>query len=123
MKDMKKERLRTSESFLAIVHHCSMAKLDDIVTMGEPDSLFHTPKIKEQSKQWQQKGQPGPVKGQGPGDQDQADGLSLLRPQRPDLHQPMPRGTTENDIYVVDALGWFIKIQRRRSWQWWPGDW
>ncbi len=98
MKDMKKERLRTSESFLAIVHHCSMAKLDDIVTMGEPDILFHTPKIKEQSKQWQPKGQPGPVKGQGPGDQDQADGLSLLRLQRSDLRKPMPRGTPVNAI-------------------------
>jgi hypothetical protein len=39
-----------------------MATLDDIVTMDESPVLFHTPKIKEQSKQWQLKGQPGPVK-------------------------------------------------------------
>jgi hypothetical protein len=60
--EMKKERVRTSELFLAMVRCHSMLLLDNIVTMDESAVSFHTPETKQQSMQWLLKGQPGPVK-------------------------------------------------------------
>jgi hypothetical protein len=62
MDDMKKERVRTSKNFLAMVCRRSMAVLDKSVTIDESAVLFHIPKTKQQSKQWLPKGHPGPVK-------------------------------------------------------------
>jgi hypothetical protein len=59
MDDMKKEGVRTSEDFLVMVHHHSMAILDNIVTMDKSASLFYTPETKQQSRQWLPKGQHG----------------------------------------------------------------
>jgi histone-lysine N-methyltransferase SETMAR len=58
---MKKERVRMSELFLAMVRCCSMSILDNIVTIDESAVSFHTPETKQQSVQWLPKGQPGPV--------------------------------------------------------------
>ncbi len=60
--DMKEERVRTSEKFLALVRRCSMSVLDNIVTMDKSAVSFHTPETKQQSMQWLPKGQPEPVK-------------------------------------------------------------
>ncbi len=60
--EMKKERVRASEAFLAMIHPRSMAMLENIVTMDESAVSFHTPEPKQQSKQWLKKGKPGPIK-------------------------------------------------------------
>jgi uncharacterized protein YnzC (UPF0291/DUF896 family) len=60
--EMKKERVWTSEAFLAMIRRCSKAMLENIVMMDESAALFHTPKTKQQSKQWLKKGEPGPIK-------------------------------------------------------------
>ncbi len=60
--EMKKERVWTSEAFLAMIRRCSKAMLGNIVTMEESGVLFHTPKMKQQSEQWLKKGEPGPIK-------------------------------------------------------------
>jgi hypothetical protein len=60
--DMKKERVRTSEEFLAMARHHLMSMLDINVTMDDSDVLFHTPEIKQQSKQWLVKSMPEPIK-------------------------------------------------------------
>ncbi len=60
--EMKKERVQTSEAFLAMVRRRSKAILENIVTMDESAVFFHTPETKEQSKQWLKKGEPGPIK-------------------------------------------------------------
>jgi hypothetical protein len=46
---MKKERVRTSEEFLAMVCHCS-SMADNIITMDESAMSFHTPDTKQQIK-------------------------------------------------------------------------
>jgi hypothetical protein len=53
-----KERVKMSEKFSAMVCHHSMAMLDNIVTMDESAKAFHTPEIKQHSRQWLPKGQP-----------------------------------------------------------------
>jgi histone-lysine N-methyltransferase SETMAR len=60
--EMKKERVRTSELFLAMVRRRSMSLLDNIVTMDESAVSFHILETKQQSMQWLPKEQPGPVK-------------------------------------------------------------
>jgi hypothetical protein len=59
---MKKERVRTSEAFLAMIRRRSKAMLENIVTTDESAVSFHTPETKQQSKQWLKKGEPGPIK-------------------------------------------------------------
>ncbi len=46
--DMKKERMRTREDFLATVQFLSMAILDNICHYGQIAMLFHTPEAKQQ---------------------------------------------------------------------------
>jgi hypothetical protein len=60
--EMKKERVRTSKFFLAMVRRRSLSLLDNIVTMDESTVSFHIPETKQQSMRWLPKGQPGPVK-------------------------------------------------------------
>jgi hypothetical protein len=62
MEHVKKERVRTSKGFLAMVHHRSMAILENIVTIEKSTVSFHTPDSKQQSRQWLTKGRPGPMK-------------------------------------------------------------
>ncbi len=53
-----------SEDFLQLLRQWSLAVLDKIVTMEESGMSFHTPEMKLESKQWVQKGQPGPFRAQ-----------------------------------------------------------
>jgi hypothetical protein len=52
--DINKKKVRTYKA---------LAMLDNIVTMGKSAVSFHTQKIKQQSRQWLPKVQPGPIKG------------------------------------------------------------
>ncbi len=64
--EIKKERVITCKAFLVMVcqhsmvmvNRHSMAMLVQIVTMDDSAVSFHTPKTKQQSKQWLEKGQP-----------------------------------------------------------------
>jgi hypothetical protein len=58
--DQKQERVLTCKEFIATVQRHSMAMLDCIGTMDETMVSYHTPETKKQSKQWLEKGQPGP---------------------------------------------------------------
>jgi hypothetical protein len=60
--DMKTERVRICEAFMSLLHLHSMAMLDQIITMDGSTVSFHTPQIRQQSKQWLVKGKPGPIK-------------------------------------------------------------
>jgi hypothetical protein len=61
--EMKNERARICEAFLALLHCHSIAMLDRIVTMDESAVSFHIPQTKQQSKQWLEKRTPGLIKG------------------------------------------------------------
>jgi hypothetical protein len=49
--EMKKERVQTSEAFLAMICRYSKAMLENMVMMDESAVSFHTPETKQQSKQ------------------------------------------------------------------------
>ncbi len=104
--EMKKERVRTSEAFLAMIRRRSKAMLENIVTMDESAVSFHTPETKQQSKQWLKKDEPGPIKAKIHATRAKhmvlaffdAKGLIYMN------YGYMPSETTVNARYIVEAL-------------------
>ncbi len=89
--------------FLTKVCHCSMAMLDNIVTMDVSAILFHTPEAKGQSKQWLPKGQPGPVKAKLHGTRTKQMVLAFFYSMGLIYIGPMPMGTIVNASCIVAA--------------------
>jgi histone-lysine N-methyltransferase SETMAR len=121
--EMKKERVRTSELFLAMVRRHSMSLLDNIVTMDESAVSFHTPETKQQSMQWLPKGQPGPVKAKVHATRTKQMVLAFFDSKGLISTNYVPRGSTVNANYIVEALGSFLKILRKKRPQMVTGDW
>jgi hypothetical protein len=112
--EMKKERVGTSELFLAMVRRCSMSLLDNIVAMDESVVSFHTPETKQQSMQWLPKGQPGPVKAKVHATRTKQMVLAFFDSKGLIYTNYVPRGTTVNANYIVEALGTFMKNLRKK---------
>jgi histone-lysine N-methyltransferase SETMAR len=112
--DQKKERVRTCQKFLAAVQRRSMAMLDNIVTMDESAVSFHTPETKQQSKQWLPKGQPGPIKAKVQASRTKQMVLAFFDAKGIIYTNYAPRGTTVNANYIVEALGKFMKVFRKK---------
>jgi histone-lysine N-methyltransferase SETMAR len=84
--------------------------MDNIVSMDESAVSFHTPETKQQSKQFLPMGQPGPINPKVQASRTKQIVLAFFRTNN------VPRGTTLNDNYIVEALGKFMKIFRKK----WP---
>ncbi len=63
---------------LAMVRHCSLAKLDNIITINESTILFHTHLNKGTVQAVDAKGSVWPSEGQGPCNKNQAAGFGIL---------------------------------------------
>jgi histone-lysine N-methyltransferase SETMAR len=87
-----------------------MAMLDNIVTMDESAVSFHTPETKQQSKQWLPKGQPGPIKAKVQASRTKQMVLAFFDAKGIIYTNYVPRGTTVNANYIVEALGKFMKV-------------
>ena len=112
--EQKKDRMQTCTKFLAIVNRQSKAMLDNIVTMDELAVSFHTPETKQQSKQWIKKGMPGPLKAKVHATRTKQMVLAFFDSKGLIYTNYVPRGTTINAIYIVKALGQFMKILRKK---------
>lgn len=121
--DMKLERKRTSEALLAMVRRRSKAVLDNIVTMDESAVSFHTPETKRQSMQWLPKGQPGPIKAKVHATRTKQMVLCFFDSKGLIYTNYVPRGTTVNANYIVEALGRFMKIFKEKRPITAAGDW
>ncbi len=121
--EMKTERVRTSKLFLAMVRRHSMSLLDNIVTMDKSAVSFHTPETKQQSMQWLPKGQPGPVKAKVHATRTKQMVLAFLNSKGLIYTNYVPKGTTVSANYIVEALGTFLKILRKKRPQMVAGDW
>jgi hypothetical protein len=99
--EMKKERVRTSEAFLAMVRRRFKAILENIVTMDESAVSFHTPETKEQSKQWLKKGEPGPIKAKVQATRTKQMVLAFFDAKGLIYTNYVPKGTTVNVNYIV----------------------
>ena len=60
--EQKVEHCSCAETFKKWSFELGAAFLTSIVTMDESAVSFHTPETKEQSRQWLEKGMPGPLK-------------------------------------------------------------
>jgi hypothetical protein len=100
-----------------------MSILDNIVTMDESAVSFHTPETKQQSMQWLPKGQPGPVKAKVHATRTKPMVLAFFNSMGLVYTNYMPRGTSVNANYIVEALGTFMKILRRKRLQMVAGNW
>ena len=112
--DQKQERVRTCTEFLAMVQRRSKAMLDNILTIDESAVSFHTPETKQQSKQWLRKGTPGPIKAKVSASRTKQMVLAFFDSKGLIYTNYVPRGTTVNANYILEALGKSMKIFRQK---------
>jgi histone-lysine N-methyltransferase SETMAR len=105
--------------------HCCHSKemLDRIVTMDESTASFHMPHTKQQSKQWFEKGQPGPVKAKVHASRMKQMVLAFFDAKGLIYPNYMPRGTTVNAKYIMDARAKFLKVFKQKRPKMAAGDW
>ena len=72
-------RVATSKGFVFCYRRNPEDFLGWIITMDESSVAFHTAEMKSQSKQWLPKGTPAPLKGEGSGIKEEADGFRVLQ--------------------------------------------
>jgi hypothetical protein len=76
---------------------------------------FYRPETKQQSKQWLPKGQPGPIKAKVQASRTKQMVLAFFDSKGIIYTNYMPRGTMVNANYIVEALGKFLKIFRKKG--------
>jgi hypothetical protein len=103
-----------SEACLAMIHRSSKAMLENIVMMDESVVSFHTPETKQQSKQWLKKGEPGPIKAKVHVTRAKQMVLAFFDAKGLIYTNYVPKGTMVNARYIVEALGTFLKVLRKK---------
>ncbi len=106
-----------------MIRQRSKAILDSVVMMDESAVLFHTPETKQLSKQWLKKGAPGPIKAKVHTTRAKQMVLAFFDSKGLIYTNYVPRGTTVNAKYIVEALGNFIKIFKKKRPILAAGDW
>jgi hypothetical protein len=101
---MKKERVRISKEFLVMAHRYSMSMFDNIVNMGKTGVSFHTHETKQRSKQWLEKGKPGPIKAKVHAMRKKQMVLALFNFKVLIYTNFLLRGKTVNALYIIEAL-------------------
>jgi hypothetical protein len=91
--------------------------------MDESAFSFHTPETKQQVRQWLPKGQPGPVKAKVNATRTKKMVLAFFDSKGLIYTNYLPRGTTVNANYSVEALDTFMKILRKKRPQMVARDW
>ncbi len=112
--DQKQERVRTCKEFVVAIQRRSMAMLDCIVTMDKTMVSYYTPETKNQSKQWQEKGQPEPIKARVHANRTKQMLLAFFDNKGLIYTNIMPRGSIVNANYIMKALGTFRKHLRKK---------
>jgi hypothetical protein len=121
--DMKNERVRTCDAFMSLLRCHSMAMLDRFVTMDESAVSFHTPQTKQQSKQWLVKGELGPIKAKVHASRSKQMVLAFFDSKGLIYTNYVPKGSTVNANYIVEALGKFLKVFRQKRPEMAARDW
>jgi hypothetical protein len=96
---MKKEQVRTCKAFFAMARSPSMAIFDQIVIMEMSAVYFHNSLIKQQSKHWLGKGQPGPIEAKVQASRSKNMALAFLGSNGLININHMPRGHGEHQLH------------------------
>ncbi len=106
-----------------MIRRRSKAMLENIVTMDESAVSFHIPETKQQSKQWLKKGKPGPIKAKVHVTRAKQIVLAFFDAKGLIYTNYVPKGTTVNARYIVEALGTFLKVLRKKRPVMVAGEW
>ncbi len=112
--DQKQERVRTCQQSLAVVQGWSRAILDNIVNIDESAVSFHIPETKQQSKQWAAYEPTWPHKAKVQASRIRQMVLAFFNSKGIIHTSYMPGRTKVNTNYMIDALGKFMKIFRKK---------
>ncbi len=96
-----------------MVRHRSMVVLDNIVTMDESAILLHTP-VPNSSPAVVSKGSGWASEGQGSMTRTKQMVLAFVDSEGLIYTNYVPMGTIVNASYIVEALGKFLKISRKK---------
>ncbi len=121
--EQKEERVRICTEFVAAVDHSSMAMLDQIITIDETMVSYHTPQTKRQSKQWIEKGKPGPIKAKVHASQTKQMFLAFFDSKGLVYTHIVPKGTAINANYILVVLGKFMVHLRKKRPEMTKGNW
>ena len=88
--------------------------LRSIVTMDESVVAFHTPETKAQSKQWLPKGTPGPLKARTQASRKKQMVFAFFDSAGLIYQHYAPLGSKINSDYLIEVLGKFLKVFRRK---------
>jgi histone-lysine N-methyltransferase SETMAR len=114
--EQKEERVRICTEFVAAIDRSSMAMLDQIIMMDETMVSYHTPQTKRQSKQWIEKGKPGPIKAKVHTSRTKQMLLAFFDSKGLVYTHIVPKGTTINANYMLVVLGKFmVHLRKNRS--------
>lgn len=102
--DTMRCRVKTARQILRLDSRQGLAFQLSVITMDET-IFFHTPEVKERSKQWLSKGSPGPVKAKVIAPRKSRS--LLLRLPRPHLPAIL-QGTSINGDFTIEALKKFL---------------
>ena len=112
--EQKSARAAASKGFLKPYRTKGEQFLDNIVTMDETAVSYFTPETKNQSKQWVQRGQPGPIKGKVQASRIKQMVLAFFDNQGLIYSNIVPRGTGVNAQYIVGTLKQFFAHMRQK---------
>ncbi len=119
--EQKLERVWTCRDFIAAVQRRSMSMLDDVVTMNKTMVCYHTPETKKQSKQWIKNGKPGPIKARVQASCIKQMVMAFFDSRGLIYTHIVPRGAKINAMYIVKALGTFMKHFKKKRPEGVPG--
>jgi histone-lysine N-methyltransferase SETMAR len=112
--EQKLERVRTCRDFVAAVQRRSMLMLEDIVTMDETMVCYHTQETKKHLKQWIKKGKPGPIKARVQASRIKQMVMAFFDCRGLIYTHIVPRGAKINAMYIMKALGTFMKHFKKK---------
>jgi hypothetical protein len=87
--------------------------LQKIVMMDETIVSYHTPETKKQSRQWIEKGKPGPINARVHASSTKQMVMAFFDYKGLIYTHINPRGDKVNAIYIVKVLGTFMKHLRK----------
>ncbi len=101
----------------------SATMLQNIVTMDETIVSYHTPETKKQSRQWIEKGKPGPIKAGVHASRTKQMVMAFFDCKGLIYTHIVPGGDKVNAIYIVKVLGTFMKHLRKKRPEMVSQDW
>jgi histone-lysine N-methyltransferase SETMAR len=121
--EQKEEKVQICSKFVAAVDHSSMAMLDQIIMKDVTMVSYHTPQTKRQSKQWIEKGKPGPIKARVHASRTKQMLLAFFDSKSFVYNHIVPNGTALNTNYILVVLGKFMVHLRKKRPETTKGNW